>query len=277
MWRYIKVLTALFLFFFLFSSTNFIYKKFTKSFRISAINYTSEKGKEALPEAFKSLESQKFYFLDKGAQSFVFLSEDKKTVLKFVRYDHLLPKLFIRFFSFIPHPFIQSKIKDSDQKTKDLWESFEIASQDIANHTCPTYLQKKELIKPLTIIDPLGLAHKIKKATFLIQPYIPTVESVIEHLREDQLKSLIDQYFNLILLRQEKGIGDSDPDLLTNFGWIEGKLIQFDTGRFYRINKRKPKVILKNQIDSILQLVWPKILSKYPQLKAYGEEKMNQL
>ena len=159
----------------------------------------------------------------------------------------------------------------------DLWESFEIASQDIPTHTCPHYFHKKGLINPLTIIDPLGLPHKIKKATFLIQPFIPTVKSMLEQLTEEELKSLIDQYFNLISKRQQKGIGDTDPDLLTNFGWAEGKLIQFDTGRFYRFNKRKPKVILKNQIDSILQLLWQKILPKYPQLKAYGEEKLNQL
>lgn len=242
-------------------------KKATAGFSELSIIGPLEQGQAPLPEHLDYLSSQKFYYLGKGAQAFAFLSEDKSTVIKFLRFDHLKPKAFIRALSFIPHPYIQERILKSQREIGELLRSFDYAQTALKQETQVLHFQKNELDSPLIIYDRIGCIHKVSKAPFIVQKYVPSLESQLEILDETSLKSVISQLAKLSKKRMDADIFDKDPNLLTNFGFRDGLLVEFDIGRFYPTDKYKQGASKKEEFEKICSILWP----YYPKLKDYVE------
>jgi len=252
-------------------------KKATKNFSVLSISHSLDQIPTPLPKELEYLKDQKFTFLGKGAQAFVFLSEDKKTVIKFIRFDHLLPKPLIRLFSFVPHPFIQKKLIKSNREISELLTSFNTAFELFQNETSVLYFQKNPLPYSLRIIDPLGIEHKIHKAPFLIQSYAEPIENIWNKTSIDTARDIVDQYFNFCLKKMDHHILDEDPNLITNFGLSKGKLIEIDIGRFYKSDKYSSLDAKKEDLKRILNDISPSLVEKDPLLIQYFHKKIDDL
>lgn len=258
-------------------ATFYLSHKATDGFTINSITHTLEEGLSALPDDLKCLYDQPFYYLGKGAQAFVFVSSDKQYVIKFIRFDHLLPKPFVRLFKNFDHPYINLRLARSHREIGELLQSFQFAQNELKDDTAALYFQKKALDKPLTIYDKIGCVHKIKNAPFIIQKYVPSLGEQIYNLSPSDQKILIDQVFALSSKRYSLRIKDKDPNLVTNFGFINHKLVEFDIGRFYPTDSYENKDIRQNELKDIFKPFLKHFIDKDPSLESYFENKLNDL
>lgn len=194
------------------------------------------------PDLLKILD-QPFYYLAKGAQSYVFASEDGQTVIKFFRIYHMSPPLWMRVLSF-PHMLQPLKIRKIIAKRNELnkdFQSYKIAFEEMKEETGLLYLhlnKSSHLKKHLKIYDKIGIAYDLDmdKMEFLVQKkaklVFPAINSLMKTEGQDAAKEAIGSLVQLLLSRCQKGIFDKDPDLNTNFGFLDRRPIQIDIGRF---------------------------------------------
>lgn len=179
-------------------------------------------------EDLKTIFSQKFSFLGKGAQSYVFESEDQKYVLKLFRFD---PR----------------KKSFCDGKDWSLWQvkqaislfsscklGFEKAKEETALIYLHLNLTDKKLPSVL-LYDALGRRYKISldDYRFAIQrKVIPLKEAFILAKKEGVLRERADALRALLEKRTMKGIGNRDPSLWRNFGFLGDQAIELDFGNY---------------------------------------------
>lgn len=225
--------------------------------------------------------SQKYHYLASGNQAFAFLSEDGTYVLKFFR--HSLYKLPLSS-RFIPEKW-NSKIaakreKKWDKQLRD-FSSYLIAFDELKNETGAllVHLNKTENIqKKVRVVDKLNIEHllDIDEFDFVLQKkgelVFPTLEGLIGNGELSKAKLALSSLAQLLVAPYLQGIGDSEPDLDKNYGFIGSKAIEFDIGRFYRTNNTsqlRPPVIKQNFKE------WLTALN--PELYCYFEAEVTRL
>jgi hypothetical protein len=239
-------------------------KKQTGSFTIARISsdlpYHPEWDvKPANEEEIKKLLSQPYRFLGKGAQSFVFASEDGTAVIKFFRHHHL---------------------KKNSKLAKD-FGSYKLAYDQLRNETGLLYLhlnKTSHLNQTLDLIDKIGIHHPIEldRYEFLVQKraalsYV-ALQQWIDEGKISEAKEALTSLVQLLAKRALKGIHDKDPDLNTNFGFIGLESIQFDIGRFkLRQTPHDPQELIRIT-DNLHQF----LMQRAPELDEHLKKELNQ-
>ena len=201
-----------------------------------------------------------FTYLCCGSQSYVFLSDDGKTVLKLFKFQHLrIPP----WLEFIPLPKkIHSFREEKKRKKRDLLErtfdSFQIAYTLFKEETGLIFIHLNKtntLKKQITIRDKIGRNHTLDldQVEFILQKRGSTTYQTIDKwVQEDQIdkaKEGIHGILHLALKRCKKGIFDKDPDFKTNFGFVNEMPLQIDFGRFsLDPNEKNPEVYIPEMI-----------------------------
>lgn len=205
---------------------------------------------------------QPFHYLAKGAQSYVFASEDGNTVIKFFRLNHLQPPKWLTLFA-LPIPLQPYKVNKWIEKRAELTKdflSYKIAFEELQEETGLIYLhlnKTKHLNKKLKIYDKIKIAHEIDldNMEFLVQKratlVYPTIDTLVKTEGPEAAKEAINDLVNLLLSRCQKGIFDKDPDLNTNFGFLHRRPVQIDIGRFTRELEIKNKAAHRDEIIRI--------------------------
>ena len=85
-----------------------------------------------------------------------------------------------------------------------------------------------------------------------MEPFYPTLEKWIEDGNHAAIQSALQSLLDLLTLRCQKGIYDKDPDLRTNFGFLNGKAVQMDIGRFRYEKKMIFSEIYLEEISRII-------------------------
>ena len=176
-------------------------------------------------QAFEIL-SQPFYYLDRGAQCYVFASLDGNYVLKMFRYDRSLVK----------------KTKGSLQEKIDhLFAACVLAQSYAQEETGLLFLHlncSQNAWPVLQAKGPLGQSLRIPldRYRFAIQtrvkPFQDSLLGAYEKGDEIMMRKQIDSFVNLIKSRSDKGIFNSDPSLNRNFGFLEGRAFELDFGNY---------------------------------------------
>ena len=171
----------------------------------------------------KAILSQPYYYLGRGVQSFVFVAQDGKTVIKFFRHHRLR----------------------TDAKVAKDFGSYLLAYNRLREETGLLYLhlnKTNHLKQTLEIVDKLGIHHPIDldKYEFIVQRKAtltyPAFDEWITEGKTDEAKEALTSLVHLLKTRAERGIFDKDPDLNTNFGFIGTMAVQIDVGR-YRVKE----------------------------------------
>lgn len=193
----------------------------------------------------RRLLEQPYTYLGKGAQCYVFASEDGQAVIKFFKVSHLEAP---RWLTALPLPsFLKAwrsvKIAFKENKRQKDFSSYLFAYDQLKEETGLLYLhlnKSTHLQQKITIIDKIGIAHKLDLdgLSFILQKkadlFYPALEEMIAHKEIDRAKSALKELVHLFQKRRSLGLADKDPDLKTNFGMIEGIPVQFDIGRFQK-------------------------------------------
>lgn len=198
---------------------------------------------ETEKEQLKEVLSQKFTYLGKGCQSYVFASEDGKYVLKFVKYQRFRPQAWLDYFESVPliNRYRLAKIEKKHKKLDMLFTSWKTAYEHLKPETGLVYVhlnKSKDLQQTLTIYDKLGLEHKINldDMEFLLQKradmLCPTITRFVKEGQIADAKLLIDNLINMILGEYNRGLADNDHALMQNTGAIGTMPVHIDVGQF---------------------------------------------
>jgi len=217
----------------------------TEGFRLSKLqgNTTilNEQVSEPMPPKMENLLHQKFHYLGRGIQSFSFVSEDGKTVLKLFN-NRYQSKIFwlkkIPFFGFI-----QNKISYNKKKLAWTFASYQIAYDKLKEESGLLYFhpQKTSKTLPVTLIDKLHIAHTIdlNQMGFALQKKAVLAYPYLDSCTEKEAKEALFSLVRLLKRKMDLGIGDRDPLIRANVGFLENRPMQIDIGPLYLDSAKK--------------------------------------
>jgi len=203
-----------------------------------------------------ALLTQTYHYLSCGSQSYVFVSQDGKTILKLFKFQHMrtLPWL-----DFLPS---KGSLGEKRRKKRTILEktfnSYTLAYDQLKKETALLYIhlaKTDHLKKTLTIIDKIGKRHTLdldqvefilqKRGTLAYETLTSWMKKGETQKGEEGIRNLL----RLAIRRCQSGIFDKDPDFSTNFGFIEEIPFQIDFGRLTPSeNETDPKIYAPEMI-----------------------------
>ncbi len=211
-----------------------------------------------------ALLDQPFRFVGYGGTSFVFLGEDKKTILKLFKQQHLQQKHLFWHFA-LPgvldavrfYKILNDQKKHAHKHQSFFFNSCRLGFEELKEATGLIYLclqPNPHFAKPIQIIDGWGIPHSVdlRKTEFALQQnaelFFPYLEKLVREKNKARLQCAIDALIAHIEKRCSKGIGDRDPNLDINFGFVGEKVVEFDLGSYFL------KPTLKNPLETAKEL-----------------------
>lgn len=248
-----------------------------------SVNVSAEDKREALIAL-----DQEYIYLESGSQSYVFMSQDGKYVIKFFKHKRwrLNP-----FFEALPLPAsFHAKRERWKKKKKETVESTFTSCvtsyQHFKDETGLFYVHLNpttELKRKLIVKDPIGLKHKIHldKIQFLLQRTATPTDTYLLNLKEagniEGAKKAIVDLLHFTVERAEKGYSDKDPHLIRNFGFINDKVVEIDVGGFHRDPKKDLEYFYSHEIYRIQKKIVPWLNKYYPELSTFAEEQIQEV
>lgn len=182
--------------------------------------------------------SQPFHYLAAGSQSYAFVSEDGKTVLKFFRMKHQI--LHLRDW------WTRDRSEERKQNLFSIYDAHRLAFQDMKEDAGLLYLHLNKtahLQKQVKLIDRLGRSHfvNLDDVEFVIQEKAELIFSRMKKFLKDPKKwdEHVLKVMELVQRRIDKGISDHDKAVTHNFGFVGARAIQLDIGRIHQ--EKKPQ------------------------------------
>lgn len=244
----------------------------------------------------KELLKQPYYLMGSGSECFAFFSADGSTVIKFFKLDVMRPVYIKR--TLFSNDY--SKYADSCVKyrptgllwnvwLKRLWGmrayriqrsfgSVQIAYDALKEETGLLYMhlhEAEEFEHPLILYDGSHIAHQIDLNTtrFVLQKRATPLPQYLNSLTSDQqAQESIDALLHLIATRCARTIHDRDLEP-RNFGYVEGRAIEIDTGSFSR--QGDPQDMRAEFLEAALKLKTP-FQERFPHLSSYFDTQMEQ-
>lgn len=277
-----------------------LYFRLTDDFRISNISYDMPyKSDWDVPpmdveqqKEFDKILNQEFFYVGKGAQSYAFRSADDKYILKFFKFKHLKPSIFVEA---IPAIGFLKDIKEKQVERKNrllnsVFDGYRLAYAVHAPETGLIFIhlnKSQHLNKIVTVKDKLGLEKQINldQVPFILQEKVKTTRMVMTELMNAKNLSMVEtrirQIFDLYLLEYSKGIYDRDHGVMHNTGFIGDRAIHLDVGKLTKDDRMKE---MKNYKPDLLLIVrkfnvWFKANypNDYPALNAYMDRQMQSI
>lgn len=226
------------------------------------------------PEWIDRILSQKFTYFNKGSQSYVYISEDKQYILKFLKQDKLHPNTWLAYLplSFNPH---YQKSLFLEKKRASTFSAIKTAFSEFKKETGLLYVhlnRTNSLNKKITLFDRKGNLHVVDldQTSFLVQKkanliYVRIAELMAES-KIEEAKQIISSVFALVDKLGKRGVVDNDPILRKNFGLIDDKAVQIDIGRLRIDPERIINLQHKQEIASITHSFKTWITKNYPEL-----------
>lgn len=195
--------------------------------------------------ALQSIFAQAFRYLDSGGQSYAFLSQDGRIVLKFFKMHHLRQYPWLQS---IPLPSFLDKFRQAAliyqrQRLERVFSSCKIAHDELKEETGVLHLHlnpnpELEALR-VQIVDKIGIAHTIdlSHVPFVLQYRADNAfKTLRRHLKQQDLdaaKHVVKEIVDFLQLRYRKGIKDLDPAPRRNIGLLENRAIAIDIGSFF--------------------------------------------
>ncbi len=191
------------------------------------------------------LAPQKFTYLGKGCQSYVFESEDGQYVLKFIKHQRFQTKPWVNLLSALPYidAYKQERVEHKKEKLKKLLIGWQTAFNQLPKETGVVWVHLNEgasLPYHVKIVDKIGSEHAIalQDYQFMVQRKVemlcPYMERLIAEGKTEEGKLLIDRILAMILGFYQRGFADNDHAIMQNTGIAEGYPVPFDVGQFTR-------------------------------------------
>lgn len=224
----------------------------TDDFRIGNIvldrEYSSEwEASTHMSPATREILSQDFAYLNKGAQSYAFQSEDGRYILKLFKFKHVKPSWLVKMLPDIEliKPFKERYFTRKNEKLQRMFRGYLLAFQKHREESGILYLhlnRTTHLDQRVTLYDKLGISHAIDLDTmaFVLQRRAIRTDEILQRLLSKgevtAAKCYIKQILALYRSEYQKGIHDTDVGALRNTGIVGETPIRFDVGEL-TVNK----------------------------------------
>ncbi|BBI17663.1 hypothetical protein [Neochlamydia sp. S13] len=277
-----------------------LYFKMTDDFRLSNISYNMPYRHEwevpSLPkeeqQQLDNILDQKFYYVGKGAQSYAFKSADDKYILKFFKFKHLKPSVFI---SLIPPigPLKVYKDKQRERKHRllnSVFDGYRLAYNIHAHESGLIYIHLNKSVnlhKIVAVKDKIGIERQVDldQVPFILQEKANTTRAEMMTLMGAQdmsgVKKRIQQIFDLYLLEYNKGIYDRDHGVMHNTGFVQDRAIHLDVGKLTKDERMKNSAYSQPDFLQVVHKLnaWFKL--NYPEyhstINVYMEQQMQKM
>ncbi len=274
-----------------FGLKHFCYKQ-TDGFALNKISsdlaYDTRWESPANPEQeshIRKILAQPFTYLGKGAQCYVFVSQDQQYVIKFFRVSHIEAP---RWLKNLPLPssleqWRQQKIAIKESKREKDFSSYQFAFQHLKEETGLIYLhltKSDDLMQKIQITDKGKITHilDLDRMEFILQkrakPFYEAIEEMIQTNQTEKAKSALVGLLHLLAKRHDAGLTDKDPDLKTNFGLIDAEPIQFDIGRFKKGVSNKKNEPFQHEVLRITDHFKQWLQMRQPELASYLDQQI---
>ena len=269
------------------------YDKVTQGFRVHKIRSerpyclewdvpTSPEVRERLP----AILAQTFTYLGKGAQSYAFLSSDKKTVLKFFKQQHYRVDPWVEAMRFPPalNEYRLHKRQKKSERIDKLCNSFIIANQELQKQTAIFFLHfnnTQDEVGNVNFVDALGRNFELNldNYQFALQSYAeePFYKRIVR-LNNDgdnaAIKDAFRQVLGIIVSRYQQGIYEIDPAIGQNYSFAEKTLIHVDVGTYRRDPTVKNPQYIKDNLRYFTREIPRKLQKRAPELIAIYEDEL---
>lgn len=188
-------------------------------------------------------EGMVFHYLGMGHHVYAFLSEDKKYVLKFLRYHKFRSHFWTRL-AFFPPAFRKKELQSREKRLSFLWESHRLAAQFLREETGLITYQEPGVgeSRQVVLVDFWGRKKTVdlQKTGFALQQYFPLYGKEFPKWMQKQDSQAIQQgfcaYFEVIAARFAKGFVNKDRrGWGKNYGITpKGVAYEIDLGAFCR-------------------------------------------
>lgn len=202
----------------------------------------------------KSIFQQRFKYLAVGSQSYAFVSEDGKYVIKFFIMKHLIPR--------ISDLWSPEKIEHRRENLLSIFNAHKLAYEELREDAGLIYihLNKSDHLKTqLSVVDRLGRTHSIDldKVEFVVQEKAELIftrlKKLLNQKNPEKIKQCIDATLQLVQRRIERGISDHDKAVKHNYGFIGDRPIHLDIGRIEKVCKPKERERIAERINKWLE------------------------
>lgn len=238
--------------------------------------------------AVDSILDQKFSYLGKGCQSYVFLSEDGDYVVKFFKYQRFRTQPWLDYLTFIPpvEHYKKRKTEKKMNKLEGLFASWKIAFEGLKLETGLIFVhlnRTQNLNKTLVIYDKMGLEHNIDldKMQFLVQRkaemLCPYIKNLMDKRDTQEAKNMLDRIIVLIISEYVRGYADNDHALMQNTGVLDGFPIHIDVGQFVKEENAKSPQVYKQDLFSKTFKFRKWLKRNYPELLEYLEFRLKEV
>lgn len=264
----------------------------TKGFRLSKIRsnllvaepvLASEEEKAFAEKLFK----QKFHYLSRGLQSFVFESEDGQYVLKLFNNRYQEKIALFSFFSYFPliGPWAYARSEYFQGKLAKTFNSYAIAFEEMQDKTGLLYIHlspTSNLPERLQLLDPLCICHELNpnETGFLIQKkaelVYPGIKKYLSMNDTEGAKRALSSLIELFFWKWRHAIADNDPLIRTNYGFVDGKAIQIDVGPLSKMGAAQSIEENRKQIERITASLKFWLTENAPELTAFLDQELLQ-
>jgi len=264
---------------------------FSKSWQLSTDGFRLDKLKSSLTDKNiaidKSLKideilDQKFKYLSKGCQTYVFVSEDNDYVIKFVRFHRYKIPLWLTVLDFF-EAYKTKRQSYKDKLLKDSLQSYNIANNFLKDETATIYVHLNRTScfnNKLEIKDRFHRKYLIDldRSGFIIQKKVKTFENVLDINKhnEIELKRLASSFIDTTFSIYKKGFINDDYNCVKNSGIIDNRVIHTDLGSFLKKDEMVNKDIFKNEMIRFMRNFKKWSDKNAPFLSNYIDEEIKQ-
>jgi hypothetical protein len=213
-------------------------------------------------EDLKEIIQQKFYYIGKGAQSYVFESANGLYVLKFFKFKHLKPNLFIEWLPSIPPfaEFKQNSINRKNRKLNDIFRGYALAFNETRESSGLVYVHlvpTSDLHLEASVFDKIGrpLQINLDDFVFIIQKKGVTLGDRLKELLEKgrllDAQRMITKILEMYLSDYKKGIYDKDHGVMHNTGFIGEEPFHLDVGKIDKDERMKQLLFYKTDFQEV--------------------------
>lgn len=265
-----------------------VYYALTDDFRLSNITYPIpyeesweiEKPSPTEEKQIEQILAQPFTYLGKGAQSYAFVSEDGKYVLKFFKFKHLRRSIFV---DALPPIGYLKVYKDKQKARKErklfgVFKSYRLAFEVDKDESGLIFIQLNTEGNPkryATVVDKIGIKREIdlQNYPFILQYKGQTLKFVLDELLKKgdiQTAELrLGQILALYAGEYSQGVYDHDHGIMQNTGFVGDKPIHLDVGKLMREEKMRDKSYAKQDAELVVEKINFWVKKNYPQ---YSEQ-----
>jgi len=251
--------------------SDFCHKQ-TKGFAVSKITRPYPLDVNLPPENKEEVSfalDQPFHYLKKGNSAVVFISEDQKYIIKFLRSSNIFPPFWTEL---TPARLILRSRCDTLTKRKQvkrdlLLTSYKLADEDLNEQTGILYSHLSNtsfLKKKITFFDNIKVKHALPAdaTAFILQkraaPFHSYFHSLYRAGEKEKMESLLKSFALILHERAIKGIHDGDLSPRYNLGLWGEEILTFDLDGLRKCAPPKDPISLQKHMvqDGMKMLVW---------------------